>query len=123
MRHRHFLKNYNIFAMHSFMLKNELSPYLVYYYKHTRDVATIGLYNYCLRSTIVTFFAYSCVCVWNYNCIDCEQFFLLKLTACIEVLIENNTLVKFKQNMLQYTSLYMINNSLCDLYTDKQISV
>ena len=40
-----------------------------------------------------------------------------------EVLIENNTLVKFKQDMLQYTSLYMINNSLYDIYFDMIISV
>ena len=33
------------------MLTNELSSSLVYYYKHTRDVTTIGLYTYCLRST------------------------------------------------------------------------
>ena len=40
-----------------------------------------------------------------------------------EVLIENNTLMKFKQDMLQYTSLYMINNSLYDIYFDMIISV
>ena len=49
--------------------------------------------------------------------------FLIKLAACIEALIENNTFVKFKQDMLQYTSLYMINNTLYDVYFDMRISV
>ena len=46
-----------------------------------------------------------------------------KLTATIEALIENNTFVKFKQDMLQYTSLYMINNTLYDIYFDMRINV
>ena len=66
---------------------------------------------------------YSCYQKWNYNCIDCEQFVLFILAACIEALIENNRFVKLKQDMLQYTSLYMINNSLYDMYIDMRISV
>ena len=50
-----------------------------------------------------------------------EQCFLFILTACIEALIENKTLVKFKQDMLQYTSL--INNTLYDIYFDMRVSV
>ena len=55
--------------------------------------------------------------------IDCEQCVLFILTACIEALIENNTLGKFKQDMLQYIALYMINNTLYDIYFDMRISV
>ena len=51
------------------------------------------------------------------------MFFVHIIAACIEALIENNTFVKFKQDMLQYTSLYMINNTLYDIYFDMRISV
>ena len=42
--------------------------------------------------------------LYNLRANSCQpqgtMFFLFKLTACIEVLTENNTLVKFKQDML-----------------------
>ena len=74
-------------------------------------------------SQLNIYLTYTCYQKWNYICIDCEQCFLFILAACIEALIENNTLVKFKQDMLQYTSLYMINNTLYDIYFDMRISV
>ena len=42
------------------------------------------------------------------------MFFLFKLTACIDVLTENNTLVKFKQDMFEYKLLHMINDCMIE---------